>query len=182
VPALNVALLDVREENCRVFEEACVAAGYSPIFKALCDGATDALSRWADLVVIEGDLCFRALHLAEKARRCGRCPVGVLVNWWSDLERDAHDAADFVLHVPLTAAEVRHVLAAVPQRPSPSDRRADEPQGSSCTKVREAIKRTEESENWGSNDLLMSDVLRRNELQAWFVSAQLVDLPLAGDA
>jgi len=27
----------------------------------------------------------------------------------------------------------------------------------------------------------MSDVLRRNELQVWFVSAHLVDVPLVGD-
>ena len=36
-------------------------------------------------------------------------------------------------------------------------------------KVRKAIKKTEESEDWGSNDLLMGDMLRTNELQVWFV-------------
>lgn len=50
------------------------------------------------------------------------------------------------------------------------------------TKVRAAIKKTDRNEDWGSNDLLMSDVLRRNELQVWFVSAHLVDEPLVGDA
>ena len=50
------------------------------------------------------------------------------------------------------------------------------------TKVRAAIKKTDKNEDWGSNDLLMSDVLRRNELQVWFVSAHLVDEPLVGDA
>jgi starvation-inducible DNA-binding protein len=44
--------------------------------------------------------------------------------------------------------------------------------------VREAIEDTEESKDWGSNDLLMSDVLRTNELQVWFVSEHLVDTPL----
>ena len=44
--------------------------------------------------------------------------------------------------------------------------------------VREAIDATEESKDWGSNDLLMSDVLRRNELQVWFVAEHLVDNPL----
>lgn len=44
--------------------------------------------------------------------------------------------------------------------------------------VREAIEATEESKDWGSNDLLMSDVLRRNELQVWFVAEHLVDNPL----
>lgn len=49
------------------------------------------------------------------------------------------------------------------------------------TKVRRAINRTDKNEDWGSNDLLMSDVLRRNELQVWFVSAHLVDMPLTGN-
>jgi hypothetical protein len=41
----------------------------------------------------------------------------VLVNWWSDLEIDAREAADFVLHVPLTSDEIRDVLvSAVPMR------------------------------------------------------------------
>jgi len=48
------------------------------------------------------------------------------------------------------------------------------------TKLREAIRRTDRSEDWGSNDLLMSDVLRRNELQVWFISEHLVDVPLVG--
>ncbi|MEJ7695947.1 MAG: DNA starvation/stationary phase protection protein [Candidatus Limnocylindrales bacterium] len=45
-------------------------------------------------------------------------------------------------------------------------------------KVRAAIKTTEESEDWGSNDLLMGDVLRRHELQVWFVAEHVVDVPL----
>ena len=48
-------------------------------------------------------------------------------------------------------------------------------------KVRDAIERTEKSADWGSNDLLMSDVLRRNELQVWFLSEHVVDVPLVGD-
>ncbi len=47
-----------------------------------------------------------------------------------------------------------------------------------CRSVREAIERTEQNKDWGSNDLLMSDVLRRNELQIWFVSQHVVDEPL----
>jgi len=45
-------------------------------------------------------------------------------------------------------------------------------------KVRAAIKATEESEDWGSNDVLMSDVLRRHELQVWFIAEHLVDVEL----
>jgi starvation-inducible DNA-binding protein len=45
-------------------------------------------------------------------------------------------------------------------------------------KVRRAIDKTEASKDWGSNDLLMGDVLRRHELQVWFVAVHLVDEPL----
>ena len=45
-------------------------------------------------------------------------------------------------------------------------------------KVRAAITTTEESEDWGSNDLLMGDVLRRHELQVWFLAEHVVDVPL----
>ncbi len=46
------------------------------------------------------------------------------------------------------------------------------------TVVRAAIEKTAKSGDWGSNDLLIGDVLRRHELQAWFLSAHLVDIPL----
>ncbi len=45
-------------------------------------------------------------------------------------------------------------------------------------KVRSGIEKTEKSSDWGSNDLLMSDVLRRHELQVWFVAEHAVDIPL----
>jgi len=45
-------------------------------------------------------------------------------------------------------------------------------------KVRAGIDKTEKSSDWGSNDLLMSDVLRRHELQVWFVAEHVVDTPL----
>jgi len=45
-------------------------------------------------------------------------------------------------------------------------------------KVRKGIKATETSEDWGTNDLLMGDVLRRNELQVWFIAEHVVDVPL----
>ncbi len=46
------------------------------------------------------------------------------------------------------------------------------------TSVREAIDDTAKNGDWGSNDLLVSDVLRRNELQVWFVAEHLVEVPL----
>ena len=44
--------------------------------------------------------------------------------------------------------------------------------------VRDAIEKTEESKDWGSNDLLMGDVLRTHEKQVWFIAEHLVDTPL----
>lgn len=45
-------------------------------------------------------------------------------------------------------------------------------------KLRKGIKVTEENEDYGTNDLLMGDVLRRHELQVWFLSEHVVDVPL----
>jgi starvation-inducible DNA-binding protein len=44
--------------------------------------------------------------------------------------------------------------------------------------VREAAQRAAELGDDGSNDLLVSDVLRTNERQAWFVAEHLVDTPI----
>ena len=49
-------------------------------------------------------------------------------------------------------------------------------------KVRAAITATEEAEDWGTNDLLMGDVLRRHELQVWFIAEHVVDVPLVDQA
>jgi starvation-inducible DNA-binding protein len=48
-------------------------------------------------------------------------------------------------------------------------------------KVRKAIKTTEQNDDWGSNDLLMGDVLRTHELEVWFLSEHVVDVPLISD-
>jgi starvation-inducible DNA-binding protein len=48
-------------------------------------------------------------------------------------------------------------------------------------KVRAAIDKTEKLGDWGTNDMLMGDVLRRNELQVWFVAEHVVDVPLIED-
>jgi starvation-inducible DNA-binding protein len=45
-------------------------------------------------------------------------------------------------------------------------------------KVRRGIEKTEKSGDWGSNDVLMSEVLRRHELQVWFVAEHVVDIEL----
>lgn len=43
--------------------------------------------------------------------------------------------------------------------------------------VREALDKTEENKDGGTNDILMSGVLRTNELQVWFIAEHLVDTP-----
>lgn len=45
-------------------------------------------------------------------------------------------------------------------------------------KVRDAIAKTADTKDDGTNDLLMSDVLRTNELQVWFIAEHLVDVPV----
>ena len=46
------------------------------------------------------------------------------------------------------------------------------------TKVRDGVTKTAENRDDGTNDMLMSDVLRRHELQVWFLAEHLVDTPL----
>jgi starvation-inducible DNA-binding protein len=43
---------------------------------------------------------------------------------------------------------------------------------------RDLAKRASKLEDEGTNDLVVSDVLRANELQVWFISEHLVDMPL----
>jgi len=43
--------------------------------------------------------------------------------------------------------------------------------------VRSAARLTDEAGDYGTNDLLVSQVIRTNELQVWFVSEHLVDIP-----
>ena len=47
--------------------------------------------------------------------------------------------------------------------------------------TRKAIDVTDEIGDAGSNDLLMGEVLRTNEMQLWFTSSHLVDQPLVGE-
>src|SRR2546430_3290272 len=44
--------------------------------------------------------------------------------------------------------------------------------------ARAMARRASEAGDDGTNDLLVSDVIRRNELQAWFVAEHVVDAPL----
>jgi len=47
-----------------------------------------------------------------------------------------------------------------------------------CKSCREIAKQADDAGDDGTNDLVVSDVLRTNELQAWFVSEHVVDTPL----
>ena len=113
---LLIALVDVSSEDQDVLRQACLAAGYSPILKAVGNPRVDRLGHRADLILVGSDLSFRALHWAERARRAGMATVGILLNWWSDLEWDARQTADFVLHTPLTPDEVLTALASSVRR------------------------------------------------------------------
>ena len=46
------------------------------------------------------------------------------------------------------------------------------------TKIREGVRLTEKNHDDGTNDMLMGDVLRTNELQVWFIAEHLVDTPV----
>jgi starvation-inducible DNA-binding protein len=48
--------------------------------------------------------------------------------------------------------------------------------------ARKAAKAASDAGDEGTNDLLISDVVRRNEMQVWFVSEHLVDQPLVHSA
>ena len=83
-------------------------------------------------------------------------------------------------------ADPRHV-AEVTKVPRPPDGAEEVPAMLSrlleaheliIAEVRDAITATDTNRDDGSNDLLMSDVLRRHELQVWFVAEHLVDTPI----
>jgi starvation-inducible DNA-binding protein len=44
--------------------------------------------------------------------------------------------------------------------------------------TREAVQETEHSRDLGTNDLLISEVLRTNEFQVWYLSQHVVESPL----
>ena len=44
--------------------------------------------------------------------------------------------------------------------------------------ARAMARRATEAGDDGTNDLLVSDVIRRNELQVWFIAEHVVDAPL----
>ncbi|HEX7735810.1 MAG TPA: DNA starvation/stationary phase protection protein [Ktedonobacteraceae bacterium] len=47
--------------------------------------------------------------------------------------------------------------------------------------VREGIELTQRNKDYGTNDMLVSDLLRMHEMQIWMLSQHLVDTPLACD-
>jgi len=47
--------------------------------------------------------------------------------------------------------------------------------------IREGIELTENNKDYGTNDLLMSDLLRMHEMQVWFVSQHLIDTSLTSE-
>ena len=49
------------------------------------------------------------------------------------------------------------------------------------TYAREAAKEADDAGDDGTNDLLVSDVIRTNEMQVWFLSEHLVDSGVEAD-
>jgi starvation-inducible DNA-binding protein len=49
-------------------------------------------------------------------------------------------------------------------------------------RVRKAIKETEDGDDEGTNDLLVSQVLRTNETQVWYIAEHLVSTPAVDEA
>jgi starvation-inducible DNA-binding protein len=47
-----------------------------------------------------------------------------------------------------------------------------------CRQTRQAARKASEAGDDGTNDLLVSEVLRTNEMQVWFLAEHLVDAPL----
>lgn len=47
--------------------------------------------------------------------------------------------------------------------------------------IREGVELTEHNKDYGTSDMLVSDLLRMHEMQVWFVSQHLVDTPLSGE-
>lgn len=47
--------------------------------------------------------------------------------------------------------------------------------------LREGIELTERTKDYGTNDLLISDLLRMHEMHTWFVSQHLIETPLTGE-
>jgi starvation-inducible DNA-binding protein len=47
--------------------------------------------------------------------------------------------------------------------------------------LREGIELTERNKDYGTNDLLISDLLRMHEMHSWFVSQHLIETPLMGE-
>jgi starvation-inducible DNA-binding protein len=86
----------------------------------------------------------------------------------------------------IAIADPRHVaeVTAIPRPPNGAEEvpamlsRLLEAHEIIIGKVRDAITATSANRDDGTNDLLMSDVLRRHELQVWFLAEHLVDTPV----
>lgn len=87
----------------------------------------------------------------------------------------------------IAVADPRHVaeITTIPRPPDGAEAvpamlsRLLEAHETIITKVRAAITRTATLRDDGTNDLLVGDVLRRHELQVWFLAEHLVDTPAA---
>jgi starvation-inducible DNA-binding protein len=87
----------------------------------------------------------------------------------------------------IAIADPRHVaeVTSIPRPPDGAEEvpvmlsRLLEAHETIITEIRDAITTTAKNRDDGTNDLLMGDVLRRHELQVWFLAEHLVDTPAA---
>ncbi|MEO3744217.1 DNA starvation/stationary phase protection protein [Plantactinospora sp. B5E13] len=85
----------------------------------------------------------------------------------------------------VAVADPRHVaeLTTIPRPPNGAEQvpamlsRLLEAHEIVITKVRDAVDKTADNRDDGTNDILVSEVLRTNELQVWFIAEHLVDVP-----
>ncbi len=86
----------------------------------------------------------------------------------------------------IAVADPRHVaeVTTIPRPPNGAEEvpamlsRLLEAHETIIAEARKGAGKAEEVGDYGTNDILVSDVLRTNELQTWFVAEHLVDTPL----
>ncbi len=112
-PAHALGLVEVGLQSRRLIEAVCAPQGYQVL---TVSGGRDAIGQdqqgWrVDLLVVEADRAGLAVRLArELRRRFPTAPVAVVLTSWSEAEKEADGAAEFILHAPLRRAEVARML------------------------------------------------------------------------
>ena len=160
--ALPIALAaDARSESCRILNEilADTTILYAHYKKAHWNAAGPTFYQLHLLFDKHAEEQLELIDaIAERVQMLGGISVG-----------DPRHAAELttIARPPDGAEEVPVVLS-----------RLLDAHETIIEKVRDGIDKTEKNKDFGSNDLLMGDVLRRHEMQVWFVAEHIVEMPL----